>query len=117
MTRTLSTIVAISSILVLFIFIFYYAYFRTKDIVRGVRFDTVSIVNGQTYNESYLPITGVAKNASVIYLDGREISVSQNGEFADAHLLLPGYNIISLNAKDKFGHEVEKNYQVYYKLI
>lgn len=117
MTRTLSTIVATLSILALFIFIFYYAYFRTKDIVRGVKIDTVNIADGQTYTESYLPITGVAKNASVIALDGREISVSQSGEFADALLLLPGYNIISLSAKDKFGHEVAKNYQVYYKLL
>jgi hypothetical protein len=117
MTRTLSTIVAISSILILFIFIFYYAYFRTKDIVRGVSIDTVNIVNGETYTDSYLPITGTAKNAAVISLDGREITVSQSGEFADALLLLPGYNIVSLSAKDRYGHEVSKNYQVYYKLI
>jgi hypothetical protein len=59
-----------------------------------------------------LEITGVAKNAINLTLDGREISVDQQGDFDETIALLSGYNIISLKAVDKFGNIDEKNYKL-----
>jgi len=62
-----------------------------------------------------IEITGIAKNAIDLTLDGREISVDQQGDFDETIALLPGYNIINIKAKDKFGNVDDKNYQLMYK--
>jgi hypothetical protein len=72
-------------------------------------------VNGATVTSSIMEVTGTAKNAIFLSLDGREISIDQAGDFDETIALLPGYNIINLEARDKFGHTDEKNYQLILK--
>ena len=60
-------------------------------------------------------IIGNAKNATNLTLNGREISVDQEGNFNETIALLPGYNIINITAKDKFGYVDKKNYKLIYE--
>jgi len=69
-------------------------------------------VDGAVLTENIIKITGNAKNAINLTLNGREISVDQAGNFNETIALLPGYNIISIIAKDKFGYVDEKNYKL-----
>ena len=68
--------------------------------------------SGATLASNVVEITGIAKHAIYLSLDGREISVNQLGDFDETIALLPGYNIINIRAKDKFGNTDEKNYQI-----
>ena len=107
-------ILRISSIVLLFLFIIIYAFFRSKNLIFGVQIKDVNLVNGAKVTESIQKITGNAKNAIDVTLDDREISIDQQGNFNETISLLPGYNVINIKAKDKFGNSDEKNYQLIY---
>lgn len=112
MNPNFKKIVKISGLSVFFIFIIFYAFFVSKDLIFGVKIRNVNLVDGATITENVIKITGNAKNAINLTLDGREISVDQQGNFDETFALLPGYNIINIKAKDKFGYVDEKNYKV-----
>ncbi len=99
---------------VLLLFIVVYAFFTSKDLIFGVKITNVNIVDGSKVTDNVLKITGNAKNAVDLTLDGREISVDQKGNFNETIALSPGYNIVSIKAKDKFGKSDEKDYKLMY---
>ena len=76
----------------------------------------MNIIDGAQVSEKVLEMTGNAKNAKILILDGREIAIDQSGNFKENIALLLGYNIINLKAEDKFGHKDEKNYKLTYEI-
>lgn len=98
-----------------FLFIILYAFFNSRGLIFGVQIKNVNIVDGATVSNKVLKVTGNAKNAIKLVLNGREISLDQTGEFNETIILLKGYNIIQIEATDKFKHTDEKNYQLIYK--
>ena len=98
-----------------FLMIIVYAFFVSHNLIYGVKIKNVNVINGVTVTNPIVNITGNAKNATDLTLDGREISIDQNGNFNETIALLSGYNIINIKAKDRFGDVDEKNYQIMYK--
>ncbi|KKP87568.1 MAG: hypothetical protein UR92_C0033G0012 [Candidatus Nomurabacteria bacterium GW2011_GWA2_35_80] len=96
------------------LFIIIYAFFRTKDLIFGVKIKEVNIVDGTKVTDNIMKITGNAKNAVNLTLNDRVISVDQKGNFDETIALLSGYNIISIKAQDEFGNNDEKNYKLMY---
>ena len=114
MNPNLKKIVKIGGLSIFFILIFSYAFFISKDVIFGVKIKNVNLVDGATMTESVVKLTGNARNAINLVLNGREISVDQEGNFSETIALLSGYNIINIKAKDKFGNTDEKNYKLMY---
>jgi hypothetical protein len=114
MQHNAKKILKISSFVFLFLFILIYIFFRSKDLIFGVQIKNVNLTNGAKVTESVQKITGNAKNATNLTLNDREISIDQQGNFDETISLLPGYNVINIKAKDKFGNSDEKNYQLIY---
>jgi hypothetical protein len=112
MNPNVKKIAQITGLCLFFLLIIVYAFFRSKDLIFGVKISKVNIINGETVQNDVMEITGNAQNAVDLTLDGREISIDQNGNFDENIALLPGYNIITIKAKDKFGNVDEKNYQL-----
>ncbi|MFZ1019394.1 MAG: hypothetical protein WAN61_00175 [Minisyncoccia bacterium] len=115
MNSNLKKIIKISGLSVFFLLIVSYGFFVSKDFIFGVRIRNVNLQDGATVADNIINLTGNAKNAVKLSLNGREISVDQQGNFAETIALLEGYNIISVRAQDKFGNSDEKNYQLIYK--
>jgi hypothetical protein len=120
MNTNAKKIVKIAGLSIFFGLIIIYALFRSKDLIFGVKIRNIDIngapiQNGETITANTIEITGVARNAVHLTLDGRDISIDQLGNFNETIALLPGYNIINLRAQDKFGNVDEKNYQLMYK--
>jgi hypothetical protein len=120
MNTNAKKIVKIGGTAVFFLLILIFIFFNTKDLIFGVKIKDVELNNspiqsGATITQAVVEITGIAKNATLLTLDGREISIDQQGNFDETIALLPGYNIMSIRAQDKFGHVDEKNYQLIYK--
>ncbi len=99
---------------VFFLLIIIYAFFRSHDLIFGIKIKNVNIADGMKIENKVLEINGNAKNAKNLTLNGREISVDQKGNFSETAILLTGYNIINIQAKDKFGYIDEKNYKLIY---
>lgn len=115
MNNNAKRIVKIAGLSVFFILIIIYAFFVSRDLIFGVKIKNVNLVDGATVTENVIKITGNAKNAINLILNGREISVDQQGNFDETIALLPGYNIINIKARDKFEYVDEKNYKLMYK--
>lgn len=114
MNNDAKKILKIALISVLFIFIVVFAFFRSKNLIFGVKIKNVNIIDGSKVTNNIMDINGNAKNAINLALNGREISVNQQGNFDETIALLSGYNVIEIKAQDKFGHRDEKNYKLIY---
>lgn len=114
MNQTTKKKLKIAGLLIFFALILFYGFFRSSDLIFGVKIRDVNIKDGATITESIYEITGNAKNATNLTLNGREISIDQAGNFDETVALLLGYNVINIKAQDKFGHTDEKNYKLIY---
>lgn len=114
MTRNIKKTVQTISLIVFFILILVYAFFSAHDLIFGVKIKNVNLVDGTTVTENIQKVTGNAKNATNLTLNGREISIDQAGNFDETIALLKGYNIVNIRAQDKFGYVDEKNYKLIY---
>jgi len=115
MTQNVKKIIKFATLFLFFLFIIIYAFFRSKDLIFGIKIRNVNIVDNSKVTDNIIKITGNAKNAIKLTLDDREISVDQKGNFEETIALLPGYNIVDIKAQDKFGNNDEKNYKLIYQ--
>ena len=115
MTRDIKKILQISGLIIFFLLIVIYGVFRSYDLIFGVKIKNINITDGEKVSQGIVHITGNAKNANNLSLNGREISVNQGGNFDETIALLLGYNVINIKAQDKFGHVDEKNYKLIYE--
>ncbi len=107
-------ILKIGSISIFFLVIIVFAFLRSYDLIFGVKIKDVNIKDGEKMVENIIQVTGNAKNATFLTLNGRAISVNQQGDFNETIALLSGYNIVNIRAVDKFGDIDEKNYKLMY---
>ena len=114
MNQNVKKIIKIGGFAVFFILIVIYGILGAKDLIFGVKIKNVNLSDGATFTENIIKLTGTAKNAINLTLNGREISVDQSGNFNETIALLSGYNVINIKAKDKFGYIDEKNYKLIY---
>ena len=112
MTNNIKKTVQITSLVIFFLLIIVYAFFRSHDLIFGVKIKNVNMVDGTKIENKIQKITGNAKNATKLTLNGREISIDQRGNFDEIIVLLKGYNMVNIRAQDKFGYVNEKNYQI-----
>jgi len=92
-----------------------YSGYQMRHFLQGPRLAVDKPLNGKTVRESLVSIEGKASNIAFIYLDDRQIFIDTNGYFNEKLLLHKGYNIITLEAKDKFDRLVKKHIEVMYE--
>ena len=117
MTQDVKKIIKIASYSLFFLFIIIYGFFRSQDLIFGVKIRDVNIMDGLTLTESVFVVTGNAKNAVNLSLNGRIVSIDKDGNFNETIALLSGYNVVSIEATDKFGNSDKKDYKIIYKNI
>src|SRR4051812_8630843 len=84
-----------------------YAYFQASTYLDGPRINIVSPTSGETVLTDMVTVSGTVKNASFISLDGRQIYTTEAGVVEEQLLVPLGYTIITLKARDRFGHTAE----------
>ncbi len=119
MNKDFKKITRITLLTVFFLFIAVFAFINSRNLIFGVRIKDVNIngspiIDGSKITNNIIEITGYAKHAINVTLNGREISVDRYGDFDENIILLSGYNTITITAKDKFGNVDQKNYQLIY---
>jgi len=113
MNYTFKFLLKVILIGVLFVFIIGYSYYKTKDLIGGVKLTVAGIEHGETVSNPLIELSGTARRAIHVRINGREIFIDSEGIFRDSLLLLPGYNIITIEAQNKFGKEVQKTFEVF----
>ena len=102
MNRNAISILRISLISLLGLVIIVYSGFQAQKLITGPVIDIYTPENGATYNQTLIEIYGKARNVAYLNLNDRPIFTDKDGYFREKLLLSPGYNIIKLDAMDKF---------------
>ena len=92
-----------------------YSLFQGWKLLTGPVIDIESPENGATYSQALIEVSGRARNTAYLNLNGRAIFTDKEGKFSEKLLLSPGYNIIKLDATDKFKARTEKKLEVILK--
>ncbi|MEQ1500101.1 MAG: hypothetical protein ABL917_01865 [Parcubacteria group bacterium] len=92
-----------------------YSLFQAQKLISGPIIEIYTPQNGSTYNQTLIEIEGRARNISYLNLNDRPIFTDKDGYFKEKLLLSPGYNIIKLDAKDKFKTYREKRLELILK--
>lgn len=85
-----------------------YSIFRFYEYWEG---PTVSIERpgqGTTTEKRVLTVSGSAENIDSLSLNDREIFTNPEGDFRELVVLSPGYNVIQVQAADRFGRVESK---------
>lgn len=92
--------------LLVVVFIGGYALSRSWNLIAGPQLEIISPPAGEIHTDSLITVSGEAKRVSKLFMNGAQIFTNTKGEFNQTLLLLPGYNIIVLEAEDRFGRRV-----------
>jgi hypothetical protein len=101
--------IEIISCVVLFAIIAVFSYEKMCFLIKGVKIEATI---EQQDSSSLAVVKGVAAKATYITLNGREIFIDKDGNFSESIAVLPGFSIVTLNARDKFGKTAEKKFEV-----
>lgn len=92
-----------------------YAYFQSREFLSGPQVIITHPADGSSFTDRVIAVSGTASNIAYLSLNDSPIFVDAKGIFQEKFILLPGYNIISIKAKDRFGKTVEKTLELVYK--
>ncbi len=115
MNRNAISLLRIGFFVLLGLVIVGYTLFQAQKIIQGPVIEIYSPKDGTTFNQSLIQIEGRAKNIAYLNLNDKPIFTDKNGYFSEKLLLLPGYNIIKLDARDKFKKYTEKKLELILK--
>ena len=103
------------SILLLFVVIVGYGMWISRDLLFGIKISVAGISDGMSVSSPLIDLSGTARRATGVTVDGDPVSIDQNGAWQDTLALVPGYSIVTIGATDKFGRTKTVMYRVYYK--
>jgi hypothetical protein len=115
MNRSAKSILRIGTISLLGVIIIGYSLFQAQKLIVGPVIDVYTPQNGATYNQTLIEIEGRTRNTAHLNLNGKKIFTDKEGYFKEKLLLSPGYNIIKLDAVDKFKKYTEKTLELILK--
>jgi len=107
-------LVRYGSIIFFFIVIVGYGIWISRDLLFGIRLVVSGISDGMSTTEPIVEFSGRAEHARGITVDGRIVSLTEDGTWKDTIALLPGDNYVTISAEDKFGRTTSDEYRVYY---
>ena len=115
MNRSAISILRTSIVSLLILIIIGYSLFQAQKLITGPIIEVYTPQNGATYSQTLIEIEGRAQNVAHLNLNGRKIFTDKDGHFKEKLLLSPGYNIIKLDAVDKFKKYTEKTLELILK--
>ncbi|KKU59572.1 MAG: hypothetical protein UX81_C0008G0022 [Parcubacteria group bacterium GW2011_GWA2_47_12] len=86
-----------------------YGVYQSREYLHG---PSISIESAEQ-NGALISITGNAKRIAFLSLNGKQIFTDENGLWQETVLLLPGYNSMTVAARDRFGRTNEKYLDAY----
>lgn len=100
-----------TSYVLLFVGIMCFGYTKTEKIFTKL---PLKVTIDKT-KEGMSTVVGQAPNAVYITINGREIFIDKEGHFQEDIAILSGLQTVRIEARDKFGHVSQKEFEVFYK--
>lgn len=92
-----------------------YSAFQTHKMITGPTIELQNSFESGVSSSNKINLKGTAANVAFISLNDNPIYIDESGSFSENLLLYPGYNIIKLYGKDKFGKTLTKLVEITYK--
>lgn len=96
-------LIKIIGVLFLALIIIIFAVFRSVNYLRGPGLEIYYPSNGENITSSTIKISGRALRITKILLNGRPITVDEQGKWEETLIIFPGINIINIETWDQFG--------------
>lgn len=93
-----------------------YSWSRTSNLLIGPEL-SITPVKSPISDTPLIVLAGEVKRVAHLQLNDGQIFADSNGRFAEQLLLRPGYNIIKVEAVDRFGRRVNHLLDVAYQPI
>ena len=90
-----------------------YSLFQARFLILGPRIEVTTPRDGATSLDELVIIDGYAKNAAWITLNGRQIFTDEKGFWSEKLLVNEGLSIMTIQARDRFGREKEKQVRIF----
>ena len=84
-----------------------YSIISFKDYVDGPQINVQEPINGSVIASSTVLLKGQVRRIQDVSINNRPLLIDTQGNFTYNLLLLDGYNIFAISAKDKFGRIAE----------
>jgi hypothetical protein len=102
--------VGMMACLLLFLVIGVFGYNKMIFVFRGI--DIQASLEQKEIGTNIFEIKGLVPTASYVSLNGREIFINKEGQFSESIAILPGFSVITINTRDKFGKIKEKKFEI-----
>jgi len=103
-----------AALLLFFVLVAGYAYFEARNILWGPQIHFSIPSNTLEVYTSFVTIRGQADYISALYMNGRQIPVTEDGIFEEPYVLETGLNHIFFRAEDKTGRTREEVLEIVY---
>jgi hypothetical protein len=113
--RPIRFYIKLSAIIISVIAIAGYAILESRYFLRRSNITVGSPMHGLTLTNPVLNIEGQAFNVADISVNGLPIFVDEKGFFSTPTILAPGYSVIEVALKNKFGKLEKQRLEVIYK--
>lgn len=90
-----------------------YAIWRSSNYARGPHIILVEPSNFASIDATTTHVIGRVERAHIITLNGRTITIDENGNFDETIVLFPGTNVLTLEAKDQFERNIQQQIRVF----
>ena len=99
-------------LVIFFILILGYGYFELQGLLFGpiISVPTEIIIS----REEFALVAGKAERIVSLAMNGKEITVTEDGDFSEPYLLARGDNRIIFDAKDKYGNLTSRMVEIVY---
>ena len=103
--------------IIFFFLITVYAFYQTHALAEGPEIILLEPTTPDSVTDPVVVISGIAERISHLFLNGRQIFTDKEGHFNEKLLLAPGFNSISLDARDRFDRVIAKKIEVFYESV
>ncbi len=92
-----------------------YGYAKTRDLLSGTKLVVLEPRTGEVVKSEMITIEGEVGPIIHLEINGAQVLSGEGGRFEYKTLLAPGYNVIEIQAIDKFDREIRKTIEVVYE--
>src|SRR3989344_6740930 len=99
-------------LIVFFISLAAYAYYEARGLLSGPVIEVENRI--MEVQEPFITIEGKAGRIATLSMNGKTIPVTEDGAFSEGYVLAEGYNLIVLEARDRYGNATELEVEIVY---
>lgn len=85
---------------------------KLYPLIHGPEVDLETLSDGASLKDPMIRISGTASYTKDLIVNGNSLALSPDGSFDEKLLLNPGYNLITVQARDRFGALQNHSYAV-----